>query len=352
MYDVIHFEALGEEWQHLEMEVEIAIQEGRLPNGFSQLITQQTLQQFIDENPSHPLPRLITIKTHSIIPREWIDSSPIGGVVTRSAGYDHLESLASRAHIASLREYCVQAVAQTALKLLLAAAGRLNDYTTLTDRFDRKSAPSFMELCKERRAAVFGVGRIGRAIHDLLRSVGLDVVGVDIRQKELSALYGPSVTFLPPREAMESADIVINGMNLTRDPQSPFHNLGYFSDQFLDLATRPIIFINVTRGEIAPEEVLLKRYNQGKIIGIGLDVFSEETGLAVLLAADKRDDRHAASRELIRRAMRREGNIYVQPHQGFNSDRAARQKALETVRHLEAWFRNDCRRFDDELPYY
>lgn len=352
MVDVIHFEALGEEAEHLRSEVHRAVTGGRLPGSFSQVITHQTLQQYTAENPSSPLPRLITVKTHSLIPAWWIDTAPTGGVITRSAGYDHLEQYLPHLHIASLREYCVQAVAQTALKLLLAAAGRLNDYTRCAETFDRKSAPSFMELGADRRAAVFGVGRIGKAIHDLLCAIGLDVVGVDLREDQLSSLYGPSVRFVSPQEAIRTCDIIIIAMNLTRTPESPFHNVGYFSRDFLQGATRPLTVINVTRGEIAPEEILLERYDRGEITGIGLDVFSDESGLATDLAHDGRDQRFAASRELIRRTLSREANIYVQPHQGFNSDRAARQKAIETVRHLEAWFRNGCQRFDEELPYY
>ena len=54
---------------------------------------------------------------------------------------------------------------------------------------------------------------------------------------------------------------------------------------------------------------------------------------------------------MIRRAMSREANIYTQAHQAFNSDKAAWTKAKETIRHLEAWYRNGGY-FDEELPYY
>lgn len=353
MYDVIHFEALGQEAAHLREEVEHSVRTSRLPERFSQLVTPLTIQRFLSENPGIPLPRLITVKTHSVIPPAWIEHPDTGGVVTRSAGYDHLEHLSRRIHIASLREYCVQAVAQTALKFVYAAAGRLNDYTLLTGTFDRGNAPSFMELSPERRATVFGVGRIGKAICDLLRSNGIDVSGVDIRSRDLSREYGGSIRFVTPEEGVRSADLIVNAMNLTRDPASPFHNVGYFSREFFSLAERPLIFVNVTRGEIAPEDIILSLYDEGRITGIGLDVFSDESGLAESLAPGITPPRSfAAARELIRRSLAREANIYVQPHQGFNSDRAARQKAVEAVRHMEAWYRNGCRRFDEELPYY
>lgn len=56
------------------------------------------------------LPPLLTIKTHSRPPKEWLEGEK-KSIITRSAGYDHLEALADVANITSLRNYCVNAVA-------------------------------------------------------------------------------------------------------------------------------------------------------------------------------------------------------------------------------------------------
>ena len=56
--------------------------------------------------------------------------------------------------------------------------------------------------------------------------------------------------------------------------------------------------------------------------------------------------------EIIRLALDRKENFYVQPHQGFNSDKAALCKAVETIRHLEDYYRRGCDGFDSQLPYY
>jgi len=48
--------------------------------------------------------------------------------------------LRTRVNIASLREYCVNAVAQTAMKFLYAAAGELNHYSLNTVAFERKDS--------------------------------------------------------------------------------------------------------------------------------------------------------------------------------------------------------------------
>ena len=352
-YDVIHFEAMGEEARHLEEEAEEARRAGELPGGFRALVTSATIQEYLDGNPGAVLPDLVTIKTHSRLPEAYI----AGGrksVVTRSAGYDHVEGLADRVNIASLREYCVNAVAQTAMKFLYAAAGELNRYERNTATFRRSDVPSFMELDGTRVLSVFGVGRIGKRVYELAAANGLDVRGVDIRQEELEGLYGGAVRFVSKGEAFRESDIIVNAMNLTTDPSRSRYNVGYFSANALSTCKRGLIFINVTRGEIAPEAGLLALYEEGHIRGLGLDVFSHESDFAasLLSGGEPRDIDIAAGRRLVELALGREANIYVQPHQAFNSDKAALTKAREAIRHLVAWHRNGGERFDEQLPYY
>jgi D-lactate dehydrogenase len=351
-YDVMHFEALGPEATHLEEATAKAMAAGALPPGHTCLITPLTLQSYIEAHPGTALPRLVTTKTHSILPEAYVAEGG-KGVITRSAGYDHLESLVGKLHLTSLREYCVDAVAQTAMKFMYATAGMINHYCIHAQRFDRQACEAFLSLDSSVTATIFGVGRIGKRIHDLAAANGITVQGVDIRAQALSSIYGGSVHFVSKAAAIASTDLIINAMNLTRDPASPFHNVGYFSREDLAQAGKKLIFINVTRGEIAPEAGLLELYRTGKIMGLGLDVFSREAAFAkVLLGAGTEDPDLVAAEALTRMALERTGNVYVQPHQGFNSNVAAQTKAVEAMKHVVAWFRNDGRHFDEELPYY
>ena len=351
-YDVMHFEALGPEASHLEEETGKAISAGALPPGHSFLMTPLTLQRYLEAHPGIALPRLVTTKTHSVLPEGFVAEGG-QGLITRSAGYDHVEQLAGQLHVTSLREYCVDAVAQTAMKFMYASAGLLNHYCSNTRRFDREACQAFLSLGPSVTATVFGVGKIGKRIYELALANGLTVQGVDLRAETLSRSYGDSVRFVSKDAAIATTDLIINAMNLTRDSANPRHNVDYFSREYLAKAGKKLIFINVTRGEIAPEAGLLDLYRTGKIMGIGLDVFSREAAFTeVLLGAATDDPDLVAAAALTRMALERTGNVYVQPHQGFNSDIAARTKAAEALKHVVAWFRNDCRHFDEELPYY
>jgi D-lactate dehydrogenase len=351
-YDIMHFEALGPEAVYLEEETLKAKESGEIPADHTFFITPGNLQEFLKENPGTVLPDIITTKTHSILPESYLKERK-KNIITRSAGYDHFEDLADKANIASLREYCVNAVAQTAMKFLYAAAGEMNHYEKNIETFERKNSNAFMELDKERILTVFGVGRIGRRTYELAEANGLTVQGVDIRQEELHNIYGKSVKFVSKEEAIGSSDIIVNAMNLTKNKESKFYNVGYFSREYLSKAPKNLIFINVTRGEIAPEAVLLELYKSGKITGLGLDVFTNESDFArLLLGGAVTGAELAAAKTLVNMSLERKANIYVQPHQGFNSDIAAKTKAVEAIKHVIAWYRNNGNGFDDQLPYY
>lgn len=351
-YDILHFEALGPEAQHLEEEILKAKEQGLLPKNHTYLITPSNLQDFLRDNPVASLPDIITTKTHSVLPDKYLGGRK-KSIITRSAGYDHFEHLAEKANIASLREYCVNAVAQTAMKFLYAAAGELNHYTKNVETFERKNSFAFIELDKQRTLTVFGVGKIGRKVYELAEANGLTVQGVDIRQAELEAIYEGTVRFVTKEDAVGSSNIMVNAMNLTKNKESRFYNVGYFSRDYFSRAKDGLIFINVTRGEIAPESVLLDLYRSGKIAGLGLDVFTNESEFAKVMLGDVPGSADLrAAKTLVLRSLERSANIYVQPHQGFNSDIAAKTKAVEAIKHVAAWYKNEGKRFDEQLPYY
>lgn len=334
-YDIIHFEALGKEQEYLESVTKDLIEEGKLPKDFKSLTTPLTLQEYLSENKIE-LPDLITTKTHSKLPEDYINSGNKKSVITRSAGYDHFEHLQDKINLASLREYCVDAVAQTAIKFAYCVCGNLNEFTMNTRTFERKNTKSFVEFNPNRVATVYGVGKIGHKTYQILKNNGLTVQAVDLREDELKKESAYSdVNFVSPEEAIETSDIIINVMNLTKNKDSKLYNEGYFDEEYLRSAKKNIFFINVTRGEIAPESVLLKLYKEGKILGIAADVFSKESELTERLRSNKFDDCKdediLAAKEIIDKAISKEENFYVQPHQGFNSDLAARTDRKSVV---------------------
>jgi D-lactate dehydrogenase len=351
-YDIIHFEALGEEAEHLEKATKEAQRSKSLPSDLQYLITPDTFQEFSRKNPGAVLPDIITTKTHSLLSEDYLKGTR-KSVVTRTTGYDHFEPLLDAANFTSLREYCVSAVAQTAMKFLYAAAGLLNHYTENARTFARNESRSFTELTPDKVVTIFGLGKIGKKVHDLLACSDVTVQAFDFARDKLELFYDHGVKFVSKEEALADSHFFINTMNLVKAPESKSFNVNFFSKEYLSRAKPGLIFINVARAEVAPEAGLLELYDRNILGGIGLDVFSDEDVFSRVVNGEATDRPDLlAAREMLRRSLDRSANIYVQPHQGFNSDSAAVYKAYESIRHVVAWYRNGKKRFDAQLPYF
>lgn len=350
-FDVIHFEALSGEDVKLDNAMREAISSGLIPADYKFHITGETVQVFLEKNPDYVLPNIISTKTHSQLPEDWINSGVKKSVITRSAGYDHFEHLREVVNVASLREYCVQAVAQTALGFVYAMGLNLNELTNMADRFDRNNAKPYMEFGPNRVATVFGAsGKIGGRIYELLQVNGFSVQGVDIRE------INSSVNYVSKGAALRNSDIIINAMNYTKDEKSPLYNKKYFSDEDFANVKNGLLFANVTRGDIAPESGVLKALDSGRLGGVALDVFTNESEFDSLRKSNGEFKTNhpdlVAAKILVDRSIARDGNIYVSPHQGFNSDVASKNKADEAIKHLVSWLQNSGQRFNEQLPYY
>ena len=98
------------------------------------------------------------------------------------------------------------------------------------------------------------------------------------------------------------------------------------------------------------------QFLEGKITGVAADVFSQESELTDYLRANDftgcQNENILAAKEIIDEALARKSNFYVQPHQGFNSDIAAKTKAAEAMNHVVFWLNNGKDHFKEQLPYY
>jgi D-lactate dehydrogenase len=337
---------------HLEKATKEAQRNKSLPADLRTFITPDTVQEFLKKTPCAVLPDIITTKTHSLLPESYLKGTK-KSVVTRTTGYDHFEHLANEANLTSLREYCISAVAQTAMKFLYAAAGLLNHYTEKARTFARNESHSFVELTPDKVVTVFGLGRIGKRVHDLLACSGVTVQAFDFARDKLEPFYDRSVQFVSKEEAVANSHFFVNTMSLVKMPESRSFNVNFFSKEYLSGAKPGLIFINVARAEVAPESALLELYDRNILGGIGLDVFSDEDVFSRVVNGEPTDDPDLlAAKEMLRRSLDRSANIYIQPHQGFNSDAATVHKAYESIRHVVAWYRNGKKHFDTQLPYY
>jgi len=307
--DVFFYEAFQEE----EAALRLMLKDSRIKAGFSPATIQESGELSV------PAP-LISIRTQSLIPVDW--AGRISGILTRSTGYDHVLDYRRRAGAdvpcGYLPLYCNRAVAEAAMLLWMALMRKLPLQIKHFQTFNRDGLTG--SECAGKTLLVAGVGHIGSEVARIGKGLGMQVLGVDIVMKH------PDVEYVTLEAGLAAADVIVCAMNLTAA------NHGFFGYECLKVAQKGAVFVNIARGELSPAADLLRLLDEGRLGGIGLDVFDHETCLADALRSGRpaRRPEAGAALELARR-----DNAILTPHNAFNTAEAVVRKALHSIRQIE-----------------
>lgn len=289
----------------------------------------QTIQEAHPEGTGDTPPApVISVRTQSDLPDAW--APHLDAIVTRSTGYDHI--LDYRARTATnvpagyLPLYCNTAVAEQALLMWMMLLRKANRQQQQFPAFHRDGITGLE--CLGKRLLVVGVGNIGSEIVRIGQGLGMLVQGHDLVKAHDTLEYVDDID-----AAIPHADVIACAMDHTPD------NTGYFSYQRLANAKHGAIFVNVSRGELSPSTALLQLLNEGRLGGVGLDVFDREKPLAAHLRDSQpldtlgddatRDEVNAAL------ALAKRTDTVITPHNAFNTDEAVQRKAGHAIVQLE-----------------
>lgn len=246
--------------------------------------------------------------------KEVIDACPkLKLVVTRSAGYDHIDLEAARARgiiVCNVPDYGAHAIAEHAFALLLAVARnvcRADARYKQERRFDDTGLAGVELLGKT--LGVIGTGRIGRHSLRIGNGFGMRLLAYDVVQDEqVAAAMG--FTYVSLRQLLEEADFVTIHVPLSPQTQHLIRaeTLGWMKPS--------AILVNASRGPIVDTEALRAALASGRLRGAGLDVLEDER------------TRYHDFGDL---------NVVVTPHIGWYTDEVRRRIVAIALGNVKAW---------------
>lgn len=306
-HDVFFYEAFEEEATSLAAELGPGVRAG---------YTASTIQLAGHTTPPAPL---LSIRTQSALPPGW--ELHIRGVLARTTGYDHLLPLRHRAPnlaLAALPEYCSRAVAEQAALLWMSLLRRLPAQLRQWATFHRDGLTG--GECGGRTLAVAGVGRIGHAVTQIGRGLGMQVLGVDPVRRH------SDVQYVAWEEAVARADVLALCMNLTAE------NRACVRRATLAGARPGLCLVNVARGELVETADLEPLLREGLLGGVALDVFAGEPEVADALRTGRST---AESARLLHLA--RHPQVILTPHNAFNTHEAVHRKSAFSARQVQTF---------------
>lgn len=221
-----------------------------------------------------PVEALVPMGTHRI-PETIIPAAPRLRVIAVAAvGYNLVDVAAATRRgilVTNTPGVLTETTADLAWALMLAAARRLGE----AERFVRagrwRGVTWSLLLGRDVHGAtlgIIGLGRIGKAIARRAQGFGMRVLyhnrRPDPEAEALGALYRSKTDLL------READFVVLTVPLSAETR------GLIGETELRLMKPTAVLINIARGPIVDEAVLVGALREGRIAGAGLDVFENE----------------------------------------------------------------------------
>jgi D-3-phosphoglycerate dehydrogenase len=175
---------------------------------------------------------------------------------------------------------------------------------------------------------VIGLGRIGSRVATRCQAFGMKVIAYDpyISEEVAERIHVPLVSNL--EELLREADIITVHTPLTDE------TCGMIRAREIALMKDGVRLINCARGGILEEKDLLDGLASGKIVGVGLDVYSAEPPKG----------------ELLLQILARE-EVVATPHIGANTLEAQRDVAVQVVQQVIEALRGENFRNVVNLPF-
>lgn len=160
-----------------------------------------------------------------------------------------------------------RAVAELTLGLTLSLLRKIpNAHYDLKNRIWKKQTGN---LLFEKKVGVLGLGRIGRMVAEMFRSLGNPVVGYDL-YPDMDWAEKNNVEILSLEQLLNQCDIITIHIPGNSDGSTVLNQeeLSYLKDG--------AFLVNVSRGGVINEDALYKMLTNGKLSAAALDVFSNE----------------------------------------------------------------------------
>ena len=160
-----------------------------------------------------------------------------------------------------------RAVAELTLGLTISLLRKIpNAHYDLKNRIWKKQTGN---LLYEKKVGVLGLGRIGRMVAEMFRSLGNPVIGYDL-YPDMEWAEKNNVEILSLEQLLNQCDIITIHIPGNSDGSCVLNQekLSYIKDG--------AFLVNVSRGGVINEDALYEMLTNGKLSAAALDVFSNE----------------------------------------------------------------------------
>ncbi len=234
-----------------------------------------------------------------------------------ATGYDNIDTAYCKSRgiaVCNVVGYSTMSVSQITLSMALGLMSHIGEYTRAVANGSYSDGgvanmltPVFNEICGKTWGIV-GYGNIGRQVGRVAEALGCKII-VNKRQAE------DGVECVDIDTLCERADIISVHTPLTDSTR------GLISRERISKMKKNAILINVARGAVCDEKALADAILEGKIAGLGVDVYTKEPFL--------HDHPYSEIKHL--------DNVYLTPHMAWGAYEARVRCCEEVAENIKSF---------------
>ena len=223
------------------------------------------------------------VRSRTKVDQEVLDRAVKLKLVARpGTGLDNIDvghAKAKGVTVVNSPESLVEGVAEHVVLLMLALSRKLvpADASMKSGKWE-KSALMGREL-KGKVLGVVGLGRIGRRIAEVAKTLGMSVLFYDVLTIPADVVAGLGARVVSLDELFSAADYITLHVPITPETS---HMVG--AARLAQMKPTSYL-INTSRGVVIDEEALAAALKAGRIAGAGLDVFEKEPPAGAIVSA-------------------------------------------------------------------
>ena len=219
---------------------------------------------------------VITLLTNKIDEEVLSASRSVKIFANYAVGYDNIDiekAKEKKIFISNTPNVLTESVAEHAVAMIMSLASRLKeaDIFTVKGKYKGWDPKLFLgvELCAK-TIGILGAGRIGTRVAEILiNAFDMKCIYYDKFKNEKLDSMG-AVQYESPNDLISESDVISIHM-----PLSPATH-HFFNLNRLSKTKHGAILINTSRGPVIKESDLVQLLDEGRLSGVGLDVFEDE----------------------------------------------------------------------------
>lgn len=248
-------------------------------------------------------------------------------IALRCAGFNNIDmkNMNNSIKVVRVPAYSPYAVAEHAVALLLSIDRKIYKAYQRTKKYNFTLNGLLGFDINGKTVGVIGTGKIGKVFIKIMKGFGANVIAYDVYKDEENAKE-LGYKYVDLDELYKNSDIISLHCPLTEDTYK------LINEDSISKMKDGVVIINTSRGKLIDTDSLINKLEEGKIGGLGLDVYEDEEEFFL------NDMSNSYIRDKDLSILLSMPNVVITSHQAFFTKEALNKIASDTFENIKDIF--------------